>query len=267
MPFVVAFVETVYTVDEGESEVNVCVNINQPDDDIFINETFNVFVIDDSNSVYIPTGSPLASELLPTASRLTLYINPWNLPAPDPPNDRSQYHAVENSDYEQQTDSVNRIDDTLIQAGMSAVCYSQVISNDARLELDEYAGLRLRYRRNKHSTTQIEVQPMFDQAAILIIDNDSKFKESIYAYAYSIHFPVAVVGVEHTSMSVLETDGIVELCVIVSSPDINCPISFPFEVRLSTSNATAGNLQHVSPSLSKIYSILQTKLRIIQKLT
>ena len=82
--------------------------------------------------------------------------------------------------------------------------------------------------------------------------------------AYSIHFPVAVVGVEHTSMSVLETDGVVELCVIVSSPDINCPISFPFEVRLSTSNATAGNLQHVSPPLSKIYSLPQTKLRIIQ---
>ena len=58
-----------YTVDEGESKVNVCVSITQPDTNIF--ETFYVFVIDDSNPVYIPAGSPLASELLPTASILT----------------------------------------------------------------------------------------------------------------------------------------------------------------------------------------------------
>ena len=71
VPIEVGFVETVYTVGEDESEVNVCVNITRPDNGIFINETFNVSVIYDSNSVYIPAGSPLSSESLPTACRLT----------------------------------------------------------------------------------------------------------------------------------------------------------------------------------------------------
>ena len=57
-----AFVETVYTVDESVGAVNVCVNLTKPDIDI-LDETVRVFVIDKSSSVYIPPGSPLASEL------------------------------------------------------------------------------------------------------------------------------------------------------------------------------------------------------------
>ena len=60
-PFVVAFVETTYTVDEGVGAVNVCVNLTQPMFDI-LEETVNVYVVDDSSSVYIPPGAPLASE-------------------------------------------------------------------------------------------------------------------------------------------------------------------------------------------------------------
>ena len=63
-PFVVAFVETVYTVDESMAAVNVCVNLTQPSKDI-IDETVNVYVIDNSRSVYIPSGAPLASKTLP----------------------------------------------------------------------------------------------------------------------------------------------------------------------------------------------------------
>ena len=56
-----AFVKTTYTVDESVGAVNVCVNLTQPQVDIF-EETVNVFVIDDSSSVYIPAGAPLASK-------------------------------------------------------------------------------------------------------------------------------------------------------------------------------------------------------------
>ena len=60
-PFEVAFVETVYTVDESVGAVNICVNLTKPDIDI-LDERVQVFVIDNSSSVYIPPGGPLASE-------------------------------------------------------------------------------------------------------------------------------------------------------------------------------------------------------------
>ena len=60
-PFKVAFVETTYTATESVGAVNVCVSLIHPMRDIF-EETVNVFVIDDSSSIYIPPGAPLASE-------------------------------------------------------------------------------------------------------------------------------------------------------------------------------------------------------------
>ena len=60
-PFRVAFVEKTYTVDESVGAVNVCVNLTHPTRDI-LDETVNVFVIDDPSSIYIPDGAPLASE-------------------------------------------------------------------------------------------------------------------------------------------------------------------------------------------------------------
>ena len=61
-PFVVGFVKTTHTVDESASAVNICVNLTQPSFDI-LDESVNVFVIDDTSSIYIPSGAPLASEL------------------------------------------------------------------------------------------------------------------------------------------------------------------------------------------------------------
>ena len=55
-----------------------------------------------------------------------------------------------------------------------------------------------------------------------------------------INLAGAVVGLEQTSMSVSEDVGVVELCAVVLFPRISCPISFPFEVRLSTAAGTAG---------------------------
>ena len=53
--------EKIFTVDEGVGAVNVCVNLTYPMRDI-LDETVNVFVIDNSSSIYIPPGAPLASE-------------------------------------------------------------------------------------------------------------------------------------------------------------------------------------------------------------
>ena len=40
--------------------------------------------------------------------------------------------------------------------------------------------------------------------------------------------------------SVSDDAGVVEVCAIVYSPAIDCPITFPFDVSLSTSDRTAG---------------------------
>ena len=63
VPFEVAFVRTTYTVDESVGAVSVCVNLTQPETDI-LDETANVFVIDNPNSIYIPAGAPFASKVL-----------------------------------------------------------------------------------------------------------------------------------------------------------------------------------------------------------
>lgn len=94
--------------------------------------------------------------------------------APDPPNFLSQYLMIEVSDYAQQTDAVNDIDDTLVSHVMRIVCYEQSIYDDLRLELDEYIGLTLGVRDNEMTTSRTEVRPMFDQASILIVDNDGE---------------------------------------------------------------------------------------------
>jgi hypothetical protein len=61
-PFQVAFVRTMYTVDESAGPVLVCVNLTRPEIDI-LDETVNVFVIDFPTSMYIPVDdAPFASE-------------------------------------------------------------------------------------------------------------------------------------------------------------------------------------------------------------
>ena len=53
--------QKIFTVDESVGAVNVCVNLTHPMRDI-LDETVNVFVIDDPSSIYIPDGAQLASE-------------------------------------------------------------------------------------------------------------------------------------------------------------------------------------------------------------
>ena len=49
-------------------------------------------------------------------------------------------------------------------------------------------------------------------------------------------------GLEKTLYRVMEDVGVVEVCAIVYSPNIDCPIAFPFDVNISTSDNTAGNI-------------------------
>ena len=67
-PFVVAFVQTTYTVVESEGPVEVCVNLTRPEVDI-LEESVRVRVINNESSIYIPAGVRLASE-----SQLTVCI-------------------------------------------------------------------------------------------------------------------------------------------------------------------------------------------------
>ena len=55
--------------------------------------------------------------------------------------------------------------------------------------------------------------------------------------------PDAVVGLERTFYQVSEDVGVVEVCAIVYSPNITCPIAFPFDVRLRTLDGSAGKEQ------------------------
>ena len=55
------FVNTAYTVLENEGEVEVCVNLTQPQRDI-LDETITINVYDDPLSLYIPSTAILASK-------------------------------------------------------------------------------------------------------------------------------------------------------------------------------------------------------------
>ena len=59
-------------------------------------------------------------------------------------------------------------------------------------------------------------------------------------YSLFLSDAVAVVGLERTFYTVTEDVDVVEVCAIVEYVD-PCPISFPFEVILSTRDGSAGS--------------------------
>ena len=156
--------------------MNVCVNLTHPMRDI-IDNTVNVFVIDHSSSLYIPADAPLASEYLLS---IVIVFPLLSFPAPDGPNFLSQYTMAEGTDFAKQTRAVNVIDDIIISQERRIICYNQPIYDDLCLEPDEYAGLTLgviNYNDFDQTTIVTEVEPLFDQAAIFIVDNDSEFQQ------------------------------------------------------------------------------------------
>ena len=73
------------------------------------------------------------------------------------------------SDYAQQGITFNAIDDETITELMRIVCYDQPIYDDTLVEGDEWLGLTLDVDR---ASVLTNVRPMYDQAAILILDDD-----------------------------------------------------------------------------------------------
>ena len=75
------------------------------------------------------------------------------------------------TDYEEQIRGINRIRNTVMNEMRRIICYNQTIYDDDRLEVSEYVGLTLAVR---DSSVRTEVQPMYDQVNIQIVDNDSE---------------------------------------------------------------------------------------------
>ena len=161
--------ETVYTVVENKGQVEVCVHLIHPPvdilDEIVCAETYNY-----KSSIYIPPNAVLASEL-PYGLVTSLFQNISLYPAPDSPNFLGIYPIVGRTDYEEQLFGINRIRDTVINETRRLICYNQTIYDDVRLEPSEYAGLALAVSEASLHTV---VEPMYDQLAIHILDDDGK---------------------------------------------------------------------------------------------
>ena len=158
-PFMVAYVQTTYTVLESEGHVDVCVNLSFPEMDI-LDETLRVEAVYDVDSAYIPPGAVLAS--------MSPLYKPSYLQSPDLPFSSAPNFPDMDPlrDYEEQIRG-----DMIINATRRVVCFNQLIYDDIRLEESEYVGLTLAVR---DASVRTEVQPMYDQLAIKIIDNDGK---------------------------------------------------------------------------------------------
>ena len=154
---------------------------------------------------------------------------------------------IEGTDYQQQTSTVNAIDDVILWEERRVVCYNQTIYEDLRLEQDEFLGLSLGVLNNSLTTVPTVAKPMFDQISILILDNDSERiisqqpRKFTFVYLlFAVLHTDAVVGLERTSYTVSGPVGSLEICAQVTSPQITCPIEFPFTVGLSVENSAAG---------------------------
>ena len=177
-PFVVAFVKTIYTAYESEGQVEVCVNLTYPLMDIR-DETLHVNVFNNESSVYIPDDAVKASMLACTYKIKLLNAYPsLFFSAPDIFDRLIGYPMAPLTDYEEQIMSRNRIRNMVISAMRRVVCYNQPIYNDSRLEVSEYAGLQLAVEDGLSALVEAQVQ--YDNAVILILDDDSQFANCGY---------------------------------------------------------------------------------------
>ena len=54
-----------------------------------------------------------------------------------------------------------------------------------------------------------------------------------------------MVGFERTVTGVGEEQGMVQVCLRIFSPNVDCPVAFPFELIMRTRDESAGTLQHI----------------------
>ena len=81
---------------------------------------------------------------------------------------------AEGTDFAQRTILFSAFyDNIIITEERRLICYNQLIYDDPCLEPDEYAGLTLRVFDGQ--TIPTEFEPLYDQASILIVDNDREF--------------------------------------------------------------------------------------------
>ena len=83
------------------------------------------------------------------------------------------------TDYEEQISGINHVRSTVISATSRVMCYNQLIYNDMHLEMSEFAGLTLAVR---DASVRTEVQPMYDQVAIKILDDDCELLINTHCY-------------------------------------------------------------------------------------
>ena len=127
-------------------------------------------------------------------------------------------------------------------------CTDIIIRDD--LITEDIESFFVNLERTDDLSITISLNPI--RAEIQIIDANGESAQDfdklvVYKFLLS---PEAVVGLERTFYSASESDVYVEVCAVVHIPDITvpCPIDIPFEVELSTTDGTAGNV-HTPPSL------------------
>ena len=62
---------------------------------------------------------------------------------------------------------------------------------------------------------------------------------------YFVLLTVGVVGLERTFYRVSENPGVVEVCAVVYSQNVTCPIEFAFDINLLTTDGSAGIQLHI----------------------
>ena len=189
---------------------------------------------------------------------------------PDPPNFLGQYFRVEGSDFQEQIVTLDVFHNIVINSRQRRVCSDMRVYDDQRVEQDEYLGLTLEVFP---SVVLVELDPMYNRTTIIIQDDDSELIRHLincHMHSYLVcglklttlvflvtlqcmysttdlvkvffNFAGAVVGFYKTLYSVGEDVELVEVCVVVHTPTISCPIQFPFNVSLNVFTGNAGIL-------------------------
>ena len=78
--------------------------------------------------------------------------------------------------------------------------------------------------------------------APLAIDKIVACKEGLPypEFILSLIPPVAVVHLKDTVYRVREDAGVVRICIVVTKPNVECPVTFPFDIHFYTSADSAG---------------------------
>ena len=73
-----------------------------------------------------------------------------------------------------------------------------------------------------------------------------------------------MVGFEQTFFREMEDVCVIEMCAVVFEPNIDCPIKFPFQVELYTTEGSAGNYGLYNSSMTGTSYLCQLKHWIME---